>query len=414
MHIYKDLDKAYKGVKIILVDACRDDPTSGRRSRGVDADSAPRPPSGVAALFSCSAGERAFELEELKHGVFFHYVLEGLRGEARDRDKEVTFEGLSAYVRKQVARQVPRLIKQGAQQSPNMKADLSGETLVLLGPPKGDVPSTDVKVDLPDEITNDIGMTFKLVRPGKFLTGSPKDEKKRNLYEAEFDAEEQHEVEITRPFYIGVTEVTQEQYEAVMKTNPSHFTEKNGGGPNHPVEMVSWEDTQDFLKKLSDLPKERAKKHLYRLPTEAEWEYSCRGGPGAKDTAAPFYFDKPTFALDSSLANFDGDCPYGGAEKGVYRGKTTPVGQFKANPLGLKDMHGNVWEWCQDYYGPYNALKTNKDPLQDKSQDNDNRRVARGGSWNDAGRGCRAAFRLWYVPGNRYYSFGFRAVLVVP
>ncbi len=130
--VYAEMEKSFAAMKVLLVDACRDDPDAARGARGIDADSAPVPPKGVAALFSCSAGQRAFEVESLRHGVFFHYVLDGLRGAARDSDEEVTFESLSAYVRKQVGRRVPQIVGGGARQSPNLKADLSGESLVLL------------------------------------------------------------------------------------------------------------------------------------------------------------------------------------------------------------------------------------------------------------------------------------------
>jgi formylglycine-generating enzyme required for sulfatase activity len=180
------------------------------------------------------------------------------------------------------------------------------------------------------------------------------------------------------------------------------------------VEDVSWENAQTVLKALTDLPKERAKKHLYRLPTEAEWEYACRGGPAAKDTVGPFYFRTAVPGLDSMLANFDGNYPYNTDKKGRYLKHTEAVGSYPMNPLGLCDMHGNVWEWCEDYYGPYKSLQTSKDPLQDKAQDKHGQRVLRGGSWNDNGWSCRAAYRYWDAPTYHNYLYGFRAVLVVP
>jgi hypothetical protein len=124
--IYAELDASFAAVKIMLVDACRNDPLVPRGSRGVDADTAPPPPRGVAALFSCSAGQTAIEDSKLQHGVFFYYVLQGLMGAAKDADNEVTIQGLSSYVSKQVAREVPKRYGAEAQQSPNLKADLSG------------------------------------------------------------------------------------------------------------------------------------------------------------------------------------------------------------------------------------------------------------------------------------------------
>jgi S1-C subfamily serine protease len=138
--VYREMERSFAGVKVLLVDACRNDPAAARgvRARGIDADTAPRPPRGVGALFSCSAGESALEDDRLKHGLFFHYLIRGLRREAADRDGEVTFEGLSAYVRKQVVRAAPQLLgDDGVRQSPNLKADLSGESPVLLTVARG-------------------------------------------------------------------------------------------------------------------------------------------------------------------------------------------------------------------------------------------------------------------------------------
>lgn len=131
--IYGQMERSFAGVKILLVDACRDDPDTGRGSRGIDADSAPRPPLGVAAFFSCSASQRAYEHPDLKHGIFFHHVLKGLRGAAENSEHEVTFNSLVDYVGKNVERDVPRLIGGGAEQQPNQKADLKGRSPVLRG-----------------------------------------------------------------------------------------------------------------------------------------------------------------------------------------------------------------------------------------------------------------------------------------
>lgn len=130
-NVYQQLDDSGAGVKLVLVDACRDDPMQGR-GRGIDGDNAPRPPRGVAVFFSCSAGQRAFEHNRLKHGVFFHYVLEGLKGAARNEDNEVDWSRLTGYVSKKVSREVPKLMGNGAKQAPNLVADLSGEPPVLL------------------------------------------------------------------------------------------------------------------------------------------------------------------------------------------------------------------------------------------------------------------------------------------
>ena len=161
--------------------------------------------------------------------------------------------------------------------------------------------------------------------------GSPEGGRKRKS-----DNETQHKVTLTKGFYMGVHAVTQEQWQAVMGNNPSKFK----GEKNLPVEQVSWDDCQEFIKKL----REKDKK-LYRLPTEAEWEYSCRAG-----TTTPFHFGE---TISTDQANYNGNFTYGNGKKGKYREKTTPVGSFPANAWGLHDMHGNVWQWCQDWYGDY-------------------------------------------------------------
>jgi hypothetical protein len=140
--VYEELDASFAGMKVLLVDACRDDPQGGRTSRGIDADTAPRPPQGVAALFSCRAGERAFETEKLGHGVFFYHVLEALKGKAKDADGEVTFAGLAAFVSRRVSRDVAELIGSGARQSPNLKADYSLEPILLKAGSDGSRPDT--------------------------------------------------------------------------------------------------------------------------------------------------------------------------------------------------------------------------------------------------------------------------------
>jgi uncharacterized protein (TIGR02996 family) len=287
-------------------------------------------------------------------------------------------------------------------------------------------------------LTNSIGMELVLIPPGTFLMGSPPTEEGRDN-----DEGPQHEVTITRPFYVGVYQVTQEEYERVMGSNPSWFSASGGGkdkvkGKNtrrFPIENVSWDDAVEFCRRLSGLPEEKHARRLYRLPTEAEWEYSCRGG--ASDSK-PFYFKEPMPFLCSTQANFEGNYPYGGAPKGEYLERTTTVGSYQPNAFGLYDMHGNIWEWCSDWYG---EDYYNQSPLQDPqgpqglqtrpsrvrggglalaaSDEPDDwppirqSRVLRGGSWHVYGRYCRAASRGGNAPSYRCKDiFGFRMLLV--
>jgi RNA polymerase sigma factor (sigma-70 family) len=219
----------------------------------------------------------------------------------------------------------------------------------------------------PRDFTNSIGMKFVWIPPGSFLMGSPKEEEDRGGNEI------QHKVTLTKGFYIGVYSVTQEQWQEVMGNNPSRFK----GEKNLPVETISWNDCQEFLKKL----REKDKK-AYRLPTEAEWEFCCRAG-----TKTPFHFGN-TISTDQS--NYHGDYTYGDGKKGVYRQRTTPVGSFPANAWGLHDMHGNVFSWCQDWLGDY-PKKDVVDPQGPNKPQYGELRVVRGGSWQAPP--CRSACR---------------------
>jgi hypothetical protein len=211
--------------------------------------------------------------------------------------------------------------------------------------------------------------------------------------------------EIKEDFEIAVHDVTQGQWEAIMGSNPSQFS-RNGNGRNDvlhisdeelklfPVESVSWDDAQAFLTKLNE--KERGRGYLYRLPTEAEWEYACRGGATSfKACSYHFYFDKPTNDLSSEQANFMGDAPAGKAPKGPWLRRTTRVGAYPSNKLGLCDMHGNVFQWCAD-------------PLQVGVS----ARVFRGGCWRAGGDICGAAVRHGNFPSKRDLDYGFRLARV--
>jgi formylglycine-generating enzyme required for sulfatase activity len=198
----------------------------------------------------------------------------------------------------------------------------------------------------------------------------------------------QHKVRITKPFYMGKHEVTQEQWERVMGNNPCHFK-----GAKNPVEQISWNDTQEFIKKLNARVGEKG---AFGLPTEAEWEYACRAG-----TVTPFHTGD---TISTAQANYNGNHTYGDGRKGEYRKKTIAVGSFAANAFGLYDMHGNVWEWCQDWYGKYDA-GAKDDPTGPATGDG---RVLRGGSWYYYPRLCRSAGRAWIYPALRLLNYGFR------
>ena len=258
-------------------------------------------------------------------------------------------------------------------------------------------------------VTNSLGMRFVYVPPGTFLMGSPEMEKGRTPAEGP-----QHEVEITRPFLMGVYPVTQGEYERVTGSNPSHqgklWTDAKRFPVRFPVENVSWGDAVEFCEKLAEIPEERLSGGRYRLPTEAEWEYACRGGRLFQHVSAPFYFIEPAFAIDSTLANISGDYPPGSDKKGSALKRPTQVGSDPPNPLGLHDMHGNVWEWCHDWYDASYYRRSERQNPQGPANGTD--RALRGGSWYTfLSCYCRTGFRWNLSPGARRFDLGFRLVL---
>ena len=227
-------------------------------------------------------------------------------------------------------------------------------------------------------------MTMIYVAPGSFMMGSPSTEEERS------GDETQHHVTLTKGYWLGETEVTQAQWESVMGSNPSYFK-----GASRPVEKVSWEDCQKFIAKVN----REARRQFggdARLPTEAEWEYACRAG-----TQTAYSWGN---SLNGDKANCDGNYPYGTTIKGTYKQETVNVCSYSPNAWGFYDMHGNVWEWCQDWYGGYPS-GAETDPTGSASGDV---RVLRGGSWNDDAGSCRSALRFRLRPGYRLINYGFR------
>ena len=261
----------------------------------------------------------------------------------------------------------------------NVRRESEGED-PRMGPPSG----TERTITLP----RGVEMRFRWCRPGTFTMGSPAAESGR------FDDETQHSVTLTRGFWMGETPVTQRQWECVMGCNPSSFK-----GEDRPVENVSWDECRKFMEKMNEALNCGA-----RLPTEAEWEYACRagavgpyGGTGKLDEMG-WYEGNQTYHLGRTL--------FGLVETQLPDG-THAVGGKGANAWGLHDMHGNVWEWCGDWYGGYASMPTN-DPQGPSSGSS---RVLRGGSWCIGARGCRSAYRDRREPGCRIGSLGFRVVL---
>ena len=228
---------------------------------------------------------------------------------------------------------------------------------------------------------------FRWIVPGAFLMGSPEDEPEREADET------RHHATLTQGYWLADTACTQTLWRVVMESNPSCFQDDD----RNPVEQVSWNDVQQFIDKLNGLiPNLNA-----RLPTEARWEYACRA-----ETTTPFSFGKN---ITPEQVNYNGEYPYAGSKKGLYRRKTVPVKSLSPNPWGLYEMHGNVWERCEDWFGDYLAA-----PVIDPVGPSEGTvRVLRGGSWMGDGGSTRSAYRLRFDPDSRHNAIGFRLSLGV-
>ncbi len=229
---------------------------------------------------------------------------------------------------------------------------------------------------------------LRWIEPGSFWMGSPEDEPERSD-----DDGPRHLVTLTRGFWLADTACTQAMWERVTSGNPSRFE-----SPDRPVEQVSWEDLQRFLRAVEALlPGCTA-----GLPTEAEWEYACRAG-----TETPFSFGAQ---ISPDQANYNGNYPYAGGEKGVWREETVPAKSLPPNAWGLYEMHGNVWEWCADGQRTY-TNEPQDDPWGDPGEGDAALRAVRGGSWIDDAGGVRSAYRNASRPGYAVCDLGFRLSL---
>jgi formylglycine-generating enzyme required for sulfatase activity len=238
----------------------------------------------------------------------------------------------------------------------------------------------------------DVCQRMRWVMPGRFWMGSPESEPERS------NDEVLHEVELTEGYWLADTACTQELWMAVMGKNPSKFREQGPGENSRPVEQVSWDDCQEFLRRLNGVVP-RVDGVCFRLPTDAEWEYACRAG-----TRTPFSFG---VNVTTDQVNYNGYYPYAGGKRGKHRGKTIPVKSLPANSWGFFEMHGNVWEFCSSVFDKHKPRLV-VDSFRDFDDIEGRLRVIRGGCFLSCARYVRSAYHGENLPGYRGEELGFR------
>ena len=403
MDIYEKVTESQATYKLILIDACRNSPgeelfANTRSASPVLAksmDFLPPPPKGITLLQSCSKGQQSFEDPEFKRGIFTHYFVEGIFGKAADKDGKVRLLGLANYATTNTEQRLDYLREQGRtrnkddKQVPFLSGEMTNFTFVDDPPPDTPVKPREgmpLNIDV-----NGVEYTFCWCPAGNFTMGSPKEELGRSFYE------KQYQVTLTHGFWMQETEVTQDMWESVMGSNPSHAKDSK----TLPVESISWNDCQQYIQKLNRMAVASVPLgYKFSLPTEAQWEYACRAGT--------------TTALNNgkNLADEKFNCA-SLEEVGVYNlndwmSKPSEVKSKKANVWGLHDMHGNVHEWCLDWYGSYPEGSV-ADPV---GAIKGSGRVIRGGSWKSAASECRSASRDPCPPSDKKEFLGVRLALV--
>ncbi len=441
--LFFDVAQTPSARRIVLLDACREFLSRGTRGLPPDPSvamswsfaAAMAAAEGQVVLSATTVGGWSYDDFKRRNGVFSAAVVDGLQGEAPADERDfITVHSLSEYVNDQVFAWV-QANRQKDRQSRGIQRQFEGRVvhmpLAMGGARQGGAHSDPQRREQAlgrlDSIAEPwvepiIGMRFRYIPSGSFEMGSDATEMARGSDET------QHRVTLTRGLWIGETEVTQGQWTAVMGTQPSFFTQC---GTDCPVERVSWFDAIAFANRLSQRAKLEPCYRLtactggpgggcdpgaewcdgdhhctvtttnsicrgFRLPTEAEWEYAARGG-----TSTPFWTGDD---LTVDQANHDGNRPYWGKLRGLYRAMPVAAGSLPANPIGLREVHGNVWEWLWDWKGNYVQAR----PIDPTGSTAGEERVVRGGSWRNPAHSCRVANRNAMPPATRNHRLGFR------
>ena len=430
--IYKLLETCKARRKLLIVNACRNDPTrdvsfAAEKFQLVDKDES-EVPNGIAALFSCKPGQKSYyypEEEKIERSMFYNHLIQAWRGQYAEGEK-VTLDHVFDVVTRKTAADARRLFSES--QTPWPRRLYEGEWLVAkVATDLPKVPAKPKIVPGSKLFTNSVGMKMALIPAGKFLMGSPASENDGRKSEL------QHQVEISKPFNMGVHEVTIGQFRRFVKDQGYRTeAEKDGEGgwgynetqnrmesykpqytwqkagwtqsDDHPVVNVTWNDAKAFCAWLS-----KRENKSYGLPSEVQWEYACRAGT---KTAYSNGNDMENLTqvgnvADASLRARISDYAWTlkGQDGYVF---TAPVGQFRKNDFGLFDMHGNVWEWCEDWYDA--KYYENSPPVDPLNTVEGKYRVLRGGAWNCDPRLCRSALRGQGRPVYRDFCTGFRVV----
>jgi len=389
--VLRQMESAGNRLNIIILDACRDNPF-GRSFRSSNMGLAKMDaPTGSILAYSTAPGSVAADGTG-RNGLYTSMLLKYMMVpgfKVEDVLKQVRKDVVHASDNKQIPWESSSLMGDFYF---NTKRGIAVKKRPTLEPDKPAIETPKIAMGKKPSVTpqksvkNSLGMEFVYIAPGTFMMGSPSNESGRGL------GETQHRVTLTKGFYMQTTEVTQGQWKAVMGNNPSKL--KNCGN-DCPVEKVSWNDVQRFIQKIN----QREGNGTYRLPTEAEWEYAARAG-----TDTPFSFGQ---CLSTDQANYNGNRPLSGCSKGKNRKSTIPVASLLANSWGLYDMHGNVWEWCQDWTRLFSSSSAVTNPA---GPSYGSHRKVRGGSCYYGARSCRSAFQAGHQPGDRYSDLGFRLV----
>ena len=435
---FDQLEKCKAKQKVFIIDACRDEVAFGDQRALSGARTLEDPigadTHGFILIASCDKTQQSWEHSNLKHGVFTYFLAQGLAGAAQDEDGYVSvmnlFQYASGKTKKYVYREFNRAqvptFRQGGEMTDFYLAKLerSNPTPIAPTPAPAPVQTTSQPPKAGErrvEKVNGVEFAFRWCPPGTFMMGSPESEKGHNMINPcgndppYITRETLHQVTLTKGFWILETEVTVGMFKAFVsetgyepKAIPApgfdkentEYSWRNPGysqDDNHPVTCVSWNDAVKFCKWLG----EKTGQNI-TLPTEAQWEYACRAG----STTAFFWGN----VLNGDRANCNGENPYGTTTEGKYIGKTTPVYSYASNAWGVNDMHGNVCEWCQDWFEEDYSDKSVTDPAGPSSG---SERAVRGGCYVFDAEECRSARRGRNKPDCRSKAGGFRCVMSI-